>query len=151
VIVKGDVSIACAPADVFDVLADPSTWFDLDPALEDVEPGAPLSPGVVGTMRHRRGPRMHVTTGWENTSLLPPSRLENLIRGPGYELRETVTLAPDVRGTRVAVVDTLTPTSLIGRVMVALSRGIIERDLRSRCDRLKSLIEVAGTRGARRT
>ncbi len=147
-IVEGGIAIARAPQEVFDVLADPSSWRSLDLALIDVEPRAPLVPGVIGTMRHRRVLGIRVTTAWENTALVPPTRLENLIRGPGYELREKVILSPAANGTQVTVVDTLTPTSLLGRVMVGLSRGIIERDMRTRCGRLKSLLE-AGASGSR--
>jgi hypothetical protein len=141
-IVEGQVGIARTPQEVFDVLADPTTWFSVDPALVDVEPREPLVPGVSGTMRRRVGPGLIVKTTWENTELVPGARLENLDKGFGYELRETVVLAADANGTQVTVVDTLTPTSLIGRAMVAMSRGFIQRDLDARFAKLKSMLEA---------
>ena len=142
-IVEGQVAIARTPREVFDVLADPATWSAVDAALVDVTPREPLVPGASGTMRRRVGPGLAVTTRWENTEFLPGTRLENLITGYGYELRETVTLWAESDGTRMTVVDALTPTSLVGRAMVAVSRGIIERDLHARFAGLKALLEAS--------
>jgi hypothetical protein len=141
-IVEGQVGIARTPQEVFDVLADPTTWFTVDPALVEVEPREPLVAGVTGTMRRRSGLGLTVKTAWENTALVPGTRIENLIRGFGYELRETVVLAADSIGTQVSVVDTLIPTSLVGRAMVAVSRGFIQRDLDARFAKLKSMLEA---------
>lgn len=144
-IVESQVGIARTPREVFDVLADPATWFTVDAALVDVVPREPLVPGTTGTMRRRVGLGLTVTTAWENTEFVPGARLENLIKGFGYELRESVVLAADPNGTQVTVVDTLTPTSLVGRAMVAVSRGIIERDLHARYAKLKSLLEAGSS------
>jgi hypothetical protein len=92
-------------------------------------------------MRRRVGPGLKVTTAWKNTALMPGVRIEMLDTGFGYELHESVVLSGDPVGTRVTVVDTLRPTSLIGRVMVASSRRIIQRDLDARLASLKSLLE----------
>jgi hypothetical protein len=47
---------------------------------------------------------------------------------------------------RGADVDRVWPTSVAGRVLVALSGGIMRRDLRARSARLKALLEAgAGT------
>jgi hypothetical protein len=145
-IVEGQVGIARTPQAVFDVLADPSTWFTLDASLLEVVPLERLVPGTRGTMRRRVGPGLTVTTAWENTSLVPGTRLENLITGYGYELRETIVLAVDASGTQVTVVDTLVPTSLVGRAMVAVSRGFIQRDLDARFAKLKSFLEASPPR-----
>ena len=93
-------------------------------------------------MRRRVGLGLSVKTKWENTVFEPGARLENLITGFGYELRELIVLAVAGRGTHATVTDTLTPTSLIGRAMVALSRGIIERDLQARYAKLKTVLEA---------
>ena len=66
-----------------------------------------------------------------------------LVRGSGYQLRETVTFAATSTGTIVSVMDNLTPTSLVGRVMVAMSGRIIDRDLNARLARLKAMLEAA--------
>jgi hypothetical protein len=141
VIVSGEVAIARSPQEIFDVLADPTAWFTIDEALVDVQPRERLVPGVSGTMRRRVGPGLKVTTAWENTALRPGVRIEMLITGFGYELHESVVLSGDPAGTRVTVVDALSPTSLIGRVMVAASRRIVQRDLDTRFAKLKSMLE----------
>jgi hypothetical protein len=41
----------------------------------------------------------------------------------------------------VTVVDSVIATSFPGRLMVAMSRGIMERDLQARFARLKALLE----------
>jgi hypothetical protein len=141
-IVETNVAIARQPEAVFDVLADPSKWSDLDAALVEVVPRERLALGSSGMVRRRVGPGLTVRTAWEITAFVPGARFENLIAGFGYELRETVVLAADAIGAQVAVVDTLVPTSLVGRAMVAVSRRIIERDLHARCAKLKSLLEA---------
>lgn len=140
-IVEGRIEIARTPQEVFDVLADPTTWSSHDAALLDVTPSDPLVPGASGTMR-RRVAGLTVKTAWENTEFVPGARLENLMKGFGYELRETVVLEAAPIGTRMTVVDTLTPTSLVGRAFVAMSRRFIERDLHARFAKLKVLLET---------
>lgn len=144
--VEGRFEIARTPRAIFDVLADPSTWSTFDPALVEVEAHQPMAAGVTGTMRRRAGLGLTVKTTWEVTAFVPDTRLENLITGFGYELRETILLASDASGTTMTVVDTLVPTSLVGRVMAAMSRGIIERDLESRYRRLKTWLESGSAR-----
>ena len=141
-IIEGRVAIARTPQEIFDVLVDPAAWSTLDAALVDVVPRDLVVPGSTGTMRRRVGLGLTVTTAWENTEFVPGARLENLIKGFGYELRETIVLAADPIGTQVDVIDTLIPTSLVGRAMVAVSRGIIERDLHRRFAKLKVVLEV---------
>ena len=62
----------------------------------------------------------------------------------GYELTESVQLTAVDGGTDMHVVITLLPTSLGGRAFVAMSRGIVERDLRARSQRLRALLEREG-------
>ena len=140
-IIQADVSVARSPQDVFAALADPTTWFAIDPTLVEVTPRGPVALGAGGTMRNRRGPGMTATVTWRTTAFEPGVRLTQYLVGMGYELWETVELTPEADGTHLKVVDTLAPTSLAGRVMVALSRGIMERDATARCARLKALLE----------
>jgi len=142
-IIEGHVGIAATPQRVFDVLADPTTWFRIDPTLVDVTPRERLVLGMTGTMRNRRGPGLIATATWTTTELISGARLVQQLTGFGYELTEAVTLEPDALGTRMSVVDSLTPTSLAGRAMVALSRGVMERDLHARFRRLKALLETS--------
>jgi hypothetical protein len=137
------VWLASTPQDVFDVLKDPKNWFVLDKALVDVSPRDPIVAGAAGTMRHHRGPGMNVTTSWENIAFEPGVRLDNRVVGPGYKLRESVSLESAGGGTHMTVVDSVVSTSLFGRLMVAFSRRIMERDLRARCANLKTLVETA--------
>ena len=134
-VIEGDVVITQPPMRVFDVLVDPTTWHDVDPALVEVTPLEPLTLGARGQMRHRRGPGMTARTSWDVTAFVPGARLDNHLTGLGYELTESVELTPVATGTRMRVVDTVIPTSLVGRAMVAMSRGIMERDLRERFSR----------------
>ncbi len=141
-VVEAQFGITATPEAVFNVLVDPAMWSTIDDALVEVVPRDRLVLGATGTMRRRAGMGLTVTTRWENTALVPATRLENLIRGFGYELRETIDLSAGASDTNVAVVDTLVPTSLVGRAMVAMSRRIIERDLHARFVKLKSVLEA---------
>jgi hypothetical protein len=140
-IIEGRVIVAASPEHIFEVLADPTTWFAIDPTLIDVTPRDRIVLGASGMMRNRRGPRMVVTVTWSTTEYVVGRRLSQYLRGFGYELTESIDLTPTAAGTEMTVVDTLTPTSLVGRVMIATSRGIMERDLRSRFARLQALLE----------
>jgi hypothetical protein len=142
VIVEARFEVTRTPDEVFEILADPSAWFGFDPALVEVEPRGPMVAGVTGTMRRRAGLGLTVKTRWANTVFVPGSRLENLITGFGYELRETIDIAAQSTGTSLTVVDTIVPTSLIGRAMVAASRGIIARDIDRRFGGLKSRLDA---------
>jgi Polyketide cyclase / dehydrase and lipid transport len=141
-IVEGRITIASTPRDLFNVLADPAAWAALDSALVEVTPLSRIGPGTTGSMRRRVGPGLTVTTAWTNTEFAPDVRLENLIKGFGYELLEAITLASDGHGTQVTVVDRLVATSIVGRAMIAMSRRIVRRDLDARLTKLKSLLEA---------
>jgi uncharacterized protein YndB with AHSA1/START domain len=143
IVVEDRLAISAPPSAVFAMLADPAEWFAQDEALVDVAPREPLVAGSAGTMRRRVGLSLTVKTGWRNVEFVPGGRLVNVITGFGYELREAVILAPrEDGGTEMVVVDTLSPTSIVGRVMVAMSRRIIERDLHARFARLKEQVEA---------
>lgn len=141
-VIEGRASVAAPPQDVFEALADPATWFIIDPTLVDVNPRERLALGTTGTMRNRRG-GLTATVTWTTTELVPGARLVQHTKGFGYELTESVTLAVDALGTQVTVVDSVIATSFAGRLMVAMSRGILERDLRARFSRLKALLETS--------
>lgn len=104
---------------MFEALADPATWFIIDPSLVDVNPRERLALGTTGTMRNRRGPGLTATATWTTTELIPGARLVQRLKGFGYELTESVTLAVDTLGTQVTVVDSVIPTSLAGRLAAA--------------------------------
>lgn len=140
-IVRVEAEIGAPPMAVFDALADPATWFTIDPTLVAVTPSSPLQLGASGTTRNRRGPGMVVTALWRTTEFEPGARLTQSLVGMGYELSESVEFARTTDGTHLTVTDTLVPTSIVGRLMVAFSRGILERDARARCARLKVLLE----------
>jgi hypothetical protein len=138
--IQTSVDIARSPGEVFAFMVDQANWAAMDPALVDLSPRGRAAKGQHGTIT-RRVMGMRVTTAWVITELEPGSRMTMLIAGREYELGETSTLTPEGSGTRVTVVDTLTPTSLLGRLMVPLSRGFIRRDLEARTGRLKSLLD----------
>lgn len=85
---------------------------------------------------------MKATTTWTITEFEPAVRFTNRIDGMGYTLTETVELAAIPSGTAMTVTDRLWPTSLVGRVMVPLSGGIVRKDLEKRSARLKELLEA---------
>ena len=66
--------VAAPPQHVFEALADPATWFIIDPTLVDVNPRERLALGTTGTMRNRRGP-LTATATWTTTELIPGARL----------------------------------------------------------------------------
>lgn len=84
---------------------------------------------------------MTARTTWTVTTFEPPHRLVVEITGPGYGMTEEAALEATAGGTSARFVDRVWPTSLPGRVMVALSGGIMRRDLRARADRLRRLLE----------
>jgi hypothetical protein len=57
-------------------------------------------------------------------------------------MTETAELKAIPTGTRARFVDRVWPTTLPGRLLVALSGGIMRRDLRARAARLKALLEA---------
>lgn len=142
IVVEGHLAITARPSAVFAILANPATWSALDDALVDVEHREPLVAGSAGTMRRRAGLGLTVKTAWRNVEFLPGSRIANIVTGFGYELLETVDLAANEGGgTEMVVVDTVTPTSILGRVFVAMSRRIIEGDLQARFGKLTKVFD----------
>jgi hypothetical protein len=139
---EGRAEIARSPREVFDFLTDVANWSRLDEALVDLSPKAGLSPGSTGTATHRRAGVLRATTSWEVIDFIPAALLTIRIVGRGYELTETVELAPTTSGTTVTVTDLLAATSLLGRLMVPLSGGIVRRDLNRRSARLKAVLET---------
>jgi carbon monoxide dehydrogenase subunit G len=134
------------PREVFDFLADPANLHLVDPALVDFSPTGQLSAGLQGTMAHRRG-WMVARTTWTVTEHDAPRSLVVEIKGMGYGMTEAATLEPAKGGTRATFVDRVWPTSLAGRLLVALSGGIMKRDLRARGERLRALLEQKTTPG----
>lgn len=141
-IIEGRSRIGATPQRVFDLLADPEAWFKVDPSLVDVSPRTPLAVGSTGSIRNRRGPGFVATASWTTTALVPGERITQHLRGSGYEMTETVTLEGDGDATTMVVVDEIWPTSLAGRLMVALARGIMSRDMTSRSALLKAEAEL---------
>jgi hypothetical protein len=127
---------------VFDFLTDATKFATVDRALVDVEPTTPMALGTSGRMTHRRG-GMTARTTWTVTAFEPPRALTVEIHGSGYAMTESAALTATQTGTRIRFVDRVWPTSVPGRLLVALSRGIMERDLRDRSERL-----VGALRGA---
>lgn len=56
-------------------------------------------------------------------------------------MTEAATLEPTEGGTRATFVDRVWPTSPAGRILVALSGGIMWRDLQARAERLRAALE----------
>ena len=130
------------PGEVFAFLTSAEGLRAVDPALVDYGPPGPLTAGGKGWFRHRRA-GMTANTTWRITSFEPPARLEVAIAGMGYAMTESAALEPTESGTRVRFVDRVWPTTLPGRLLVALSGGIMRRDLRARADRLKAILDGA--------
>lgn len=120
---------------VFAFLTDPTKFAVVDLALTSVEPTAPMALGTTGRMRHRRG-GMTAHTTWHVTAFEPPSSLTVAITGSGYAMTESAELEATPAGTRITFVDRVWPTSLPGCLLVALSGGIMRRDLEARASRL---------------
>lgn len=140
-IVEQHLEISRPPSVVFGFLGDVSNWPLIDAAVLEVTPSGPVTTGSSGTAVYKR-PGTKVTTRWEITQLEPDERLEVFMTGSGYTLRETVDVRESSSGTELDIVDTLEPTNLIGRVMVAISGRMIRRDLAARSDKLKALLEA---------
>lgn len=131
------------PRDVFDLIADPASFKRIDPAMIDFGPPGPLAAGRTGWFRHRRGGMIARTT-FSVIEFDPPHRLVVEIAGMGYGMTEAAILEASGDGTHATFIDRVWPTSLLGRVMVALSGGIMRRDLRARAERLRSILEPGG-------
>ena len=135
-----DLEIGRAPGDVFAFLTSAEGLRAVDPALVDYGPPGPLTAGGQGWFKHRRG-GMTANTTWRVTAFEAPTRLGVAISGMGYAMTESAELEATPMGTRARFVDRVWPTSLPGRLLVALSSGIMRRDLRARADRLRRLLE----------
>ena len=137
--IRHEIELGRSPEEVFDFLVDTSKFPVLDTALIEYAPHERMRLGLRGTFAHRRA-RMIARSTWEVAEFEPPSRLRVTIRGMGYEMDETVTLTPSALGARATFVDTVRPTTLPGRLMVALSGCIMRRDLDARARRLERVL-----------
>jgi hypothetical protein len=138
--VRYEIEIRSSPEAVFDFLADTDSFRILDRALVSYSPGGVMRVGLSGTFVHRRG-GMTARSTWVVEELERPVRLRVAIRGMGYAMEETANLEATGAGTRATFVDTVRPTSIGGRLLVALSGGIMRRDLGDRAALLKSTLE----------
>jgi hypothetical protein len=129
-----------SPDEVFDYLADTRSFKEVDAALVEFEPQGKVERGMTGRFLHRRN-GLPARSTWQAIELDAPRRLSVEIRGMGYAMTEEADLEATPTGTRVRFVDRVWPMSLAGRVMVALSGGIMRRDLRARALRLKAVLE----------
>ena len=136
-----ELDVARPPGDVFALLVDPDYFRVLDPALIDHGPSSPLTAGSEGWFKHRRL-GMTARTTYRVTDFAAPNRLEVAISGMGYAMTEAAELQAIPTGTRARFVDRVWPTTLPGRLLVALSSGIMRRDLRARAARMKALLEA---------
>jgi hypothetical protein len=139
--IRHAIEIARPPEDVFDFLADTDSFRVVDRALVSYTPHGVLHVGLSGTFVHRRG-GMTARSTWTVAELERPSRLAVALRGMGYEMEEAVTLVANGTGTHATFVETVRPISMGGRVMVALSTGIMRRDLTRRAALLRSTLEA---------
>ena len=136
-----ELDVARPPGDVFALLVDPHHFRVLDPAMIDYGPPGPLTAASEGWFKHRRG-GMTARTTFRVSEFDAPRRLEVAISGMGYAMTEAAELEAIPTGTRARFVDRVWPTTLPGRLLVALSGGIMRRDLRARAARLKQLLEA---------
>jgi uncharacterized protein YndB with AHSA1/START domain len=142
-----ELDLSRPPGSVFDLIADPGSFKRVDPAMVDFGPPGPLVEGSTGWFRHRRGPVTARTT-FTVTALEAPRHIEVEIAGMGYGMTESATLEATLSGTHATFVDRVWPTTLAGRALVALSAGIMRRDLRARSARLQALLEGPGRSAA---
>jgi hypothetical protein len=132
---------------VFDFLTDTESFPVIDRALVSHAPHGRMHAGLAGTFVHRRG-GMTARSTWHVAELVRPSRIRVAVRGAGYEMDETVELDPTDHGTHAAFIDRVRPTSLAGRLMVALSGAVMRRDLERRAALLKATLEAGTAPGA---
>ena len=147
--IRHEIEIARPPEAVFDFLVDTDSFPIVDRALVSFEPGGLMHVGLRGPFVHRRG-GMTARSSREVVELVRPTRIHVAVIGSGYEMDEIATLSAGGRGTRARFVDIVRPTSVGGRVMVALSGAVMRRDLDVRTRLLKAALEpVAGGFDAR--
>jgi hypothetical protein len=142
VIAEHSLEVARPPAEVYAFLVDQDNWAALDPATLDITPRGEVHKGMTGTITRRVAGR-RVKNDFVVTELEPDARLGMRLTGAGYALTETTSLEASPDGTRVTIVDVLEPTSLGGRLFVAVSGSFIRRDLKARSERLYSLLGAA--------
>jgi uncharacterized protein YndB with AHSA1/START domain len=138
--IESTLELTRPPDEVFDYLADTRSFKEVDAALVEFEPQGRLEYGMTGRFLHRRN-GLPARSTWHVIELDAPRRLSVEIRGMGYGMTEAADLEATPSGTRVRFVDRVWPTSLAGRVMVALSGGVMRRDLRARAERLTAILE----------
>jgi hypothetical protein len=138
--IESTLELTRPPDEVFDYLADTRSFKEVDAALVEFEPQGRLEYGMTGRFLHRRN-GLPARSTWHVIELDAPRRLSVEIRGMGYGMTEAADLEATPSGTRVRFVDRVWPTSLAGRVMVALSGGVMRRDLRARAERLRAILE----------
>jgi hypothetical protein len=136
---SSELEVARSPEDVFAFLADIDSFRVVDPASSMFRQAVDWP--RASPARSRTAVAAWARTTWRVTEFAPPSVLEVAIRGAGYEMTERAELAGVGTGTRATFVDRVWPTSLAGRMLVALSGGIMRRDLRARAGRLKAILE----------
>ena len=144
--IRHEIEIERQPEDVFDFLIDTATFRVVDPALVSYTPPGVMRLGLTGTFVHRRSGMIARST-WSVEELERPWRLRVAVRGTGYAMEEEANLAATNVGTRVTFVDSVRPTSTLGRLMVALAAGIMRRDLKERAARLGSALEGRDNNG----
>ena len=135
-----DIEIERPEADVFALLADTRGFRALDSALVEVEPEGPLAPGMTGRFLHRRA-GLPARTTWQVLTFTPPSRLVVELHGMGYAMTESVDIEGSLLRTHVRFTERVWSTSFAGRLLVALSGGVMRRDLRTRAGLLKLVLE----------
>jgi polyketide cyclase/dehydrase/lipid transport protein len=134
------IDIERSPDEVFAFIADTRGFRALDPALVEVEPEGRLASGMTGRFLHRRA-GLPARTTWRVIRLDTPTSLGVELRGMGYGMTEEIELERTPLGTRARFVERVWPTSLAGRLMVAVAGGIMRRDLRVRSALLKVVLE----------
>lgn len=142
-ITESTTRIAASPEQIFEFLADPTRWSEYDPTLVEVTPSDRLHVGSSGDRpepsdgHDREGDLDNDRAGATGAGHAVPARDGLRAHGVGPADRR----GRRHRHARGRHVDTLLPTSPGGRVLVAMSRGIMERDLRARSERLRALLE----------
>jgi hypothetical protein len=139
--IRTEVEVRRPPEAVYDFLIDTASFPLVDRALRAWTPDGVMREGLQGTFVHRRGLATARST-WSVEELARPTRIRVTIRGMGYEMVETATLLASGEGTLATFTDTVRPTSLLGRPLVALSGRIMRRDLSARAALLKAALEA---------
>ena len=128
-------------ASVYDFLTDTVNFAVVDAGMVEHDPHGRMAEGIEGWWRRKVGGGLTVRNTWRVAALEPNRRIVVDVRGPGYVLRESVELTDAGSGTEVQVLDSLTGTSLPGRLFVMASRGFVRRDIEARGRRLQAALE----------